>query len=109
MTGSTHLHVSKVAGSFLFCSSLRVSILLSFPLLPLCHSSGPLTHIQQSSVRPSLPDGYFYLTIFIDLLLAALDLCCCMQTFSSGEQGHSFVGVDGLLTAVASPVAKHRL
>ena len=50
----------------------------------------------------------FYL--FIYLFLAALGLCCCAQAFSScGERGLLFVVVRGLLTAVASLVAEHRL
>ena len=47
---------------------------------------------------------------FIYLFLAALDLRCCAQAFSScSEQGLLFIGVHGLLTAVASLVAEHRL
>ena len=42
--------------------------------------------------------------------MAALGLCCCAQTFSSGgEQGLLFVVVRGLLIAVASLVAEHGL
>ena len=55
---------------------------------------------------------YFYLFIclFIYLLLAALGLCCCTWAFSScGERGLLFVAVRGLLIAVASLVAEHRL
>ena len=41
---------------------------------------------------------------------AELGLHCCMQAFSScGERGLLFVAVRGLLIAVASLVAKHRL
>ena len=47
---------------------------------------------------------------FINLFLAALDLRCCTQAFSScGEQGLLFVVVHGLLIAVASLVAEHGL
>ena len=50
----------------------------------------------------------FYL--FIYLFLAALGLCCCARAFSScGEWGLLFIVVRGLLTAVASLVAEHRL
>ena len=43
----------------------------------------------------------FYLNLF--LFLAALGLCCCLRAFSScGERGLLFVGVRGLLIAVAS-------
>ena len=42
--------------------------------------------------------------------MAALGLCCCTQAFSScGERGLLFVAVHGLLIAVASLVAEHRL
>ena len=46
----------------------------------------------------------------IYLFLAVLGLCCCVWAFSScGERGLPFVVVRGLLIAVASPVAEHRL
>ena len=46
----------------------------------------------------------------IYLFLAALRLCCCVRAFSScSEQGLLFVAVRGLLVAVASLVAEHRL
>ena len=42
--------------------------------------------------------------------MAALSLHCCMQAFSScSEWGLLFIAVHGLLTAVASLVAEHRL
>ena len=42
--------------------------------------------------------------------MAALGLHCCARAFSScGEQGLLFVAVRGLLIAVASLVAEHRL
>ena len=44
------------------------------------------------------------------LFLAALGVRCCTQTFSScGEWGLLFVAVHGLLIAVASLAAEHRL
>ena len=44
------------------------------------------------------------------LFLAALGLRCCAQAFSScGERGLLFVAVHGILIAVASLVAEHRL
>ena len=55
---------------------------------------------------------FFYLSIylFIYLFMAALDLRCCVQAFSScGEQGLLFVEVRGLLLVVASFVAEHGL
>ena len=46
----------------------------------------------------------------INLFLAALCLCYCVQVFSScGEQGLLFVAVRGLLIVVVSLVAEHRL
>ena len=50
---------------------------------------------------------FIYLCI---LFLAALDLRCCVQAFSScGERGLLFVVVCRLLIAVASLAAEHRL
>ena len=56
--------------------------------------------------------GFFiYLFIYLFIyFLAALGLRCSMQAFSScGEWGLLFVAVCGLLIAVASLVAEHRL
>ena len=48
--------------------------------------------------------------LFIYLFLAVLGLRCCVWAFSScGEQGLPFIAVCGLLIAVASLVAEHRL
>ena len=67
---------------------------------------------------PSLQDPdvfYTYSSIFkknkfIYLFLATLGLRCCAWAFSScGERGLLFVAVCGLLIAVASLVAEHRL
>ena len=54
---------------------------------------------------------YFFLNKFIYyLFLAELGLCCCARAFSScGQWGLLFVVVHGLLTAVTSLVADHRL
>ena len=53
---------------------------------------------------------FFKLIYFIYLFLAALGLRCCIRAFSScGERGQLFVVVRGLLIAVASLVAEHRL
>ena len=47
---------------------------------------------------------------FFNLFLAALGLrCCTWAFFSCGEGGLLFVAVRGLLTAVTSLVAEHRL
>ena len=53
----------------------------------------------------SMPgNGFFF------FFLAALGLCCCVWAFSScGEQGLLYVAVHGLLVAVASLAAEHRL
>ena len=55
--------------------------------------------------------NFFFLIIFFTyLFFAALGLRCCARAFSSwGERGLLFVTVRGLLTAVASLVAEHRL
>ena len=45
----------------------------------------------------------------ISLFLVVLRLCCCTRTFSSGEWRTLFVALHGLLMAVASLVAEHRL
>ena len=51
-----------------------------------------------------------FVCLFLFLFSAALGLCCCKRAFSRcGKQGLLFVAVHGLLTAVASLVAEHRL
>ena len=48
--------------------------------------------------------------IYLFLFLAALGLRCCVRAFSScGERGLLFIVVHGLLIAMASLVAEHRL
>ena len=50
------------------------------------------------------------LNVVFLFFLAALGLRCCARAFSScGGQGLFFVAVRGLLIAVASLVAEHRL
>ena len=52
----------------------------------------------------------FILNLFIYLFMAALGLRCCARAFSScRERGLCFIVVHGLLIAVASLVAEHRL
>ena len=55
--------------------------------------------------------AHFYLFIyFLKKFLAVLGLHCCSRAFSScGEWGLLFIVVGGLLIAVASLVAEHRL
>ena len=55
--------------------------------------------------------SFFKKFIFLkNVFLAALGLHCCARAFSScGEGGLLFVAVCGLLVAVASLVAEHRL
>ena len=61
------------------------------------------------------PDGFFLFFFnkfiyFIHIFLAALGPRCWAQAFSScGERGLLFFVVHGLLIAVASLVAEHRL
>ena len=55
---------------------------------------------------------FFLINLFIlfILFLGELGLRCCARAFSScGERGLLFVVVRGLLTAVVSLVAEHRL
>ena len=53
---------------------------------------------------------YYKFMYFIYLFLAVFGLCCCARTFSSCvERGLLFIPVRGLLNAVASLVAEHRL
>ena len=54
--------------------------------------------------------GHFNFFKFMFEFLAALGLLCCVTAFSScGEQGSLSGEACGLLTAVASLVAEHRL
>ena len=81
--------------------SVYMSMLLSH-FVPAYPSPSPCPQVH--SLRLHL------INLFLSLFLAALGLCCCTQAFSScGEQGLLFVAVRGLLTAVASLVADHRL
>ena len=51
-----------------------------------------------------------FIYLFIYLFMAVLGLCCCARAFSScGEWGLLFVAGHGLLIAVASLIAEHRL
>ena len=60
----------------------------------------------QTDAKIRNPQSFFFFYLF----LAALGLHCCTWAFSScGEQGLLFVQVRGLLIAVASLVAEHRL
>ena len=53
---------------------------------------------------------FIFIILFIYLFLAALGVHCCSWAFSShGERGLLFVAARGLLIAVASFVAEHRL
>ena len=57
---------------------------------------------------PILFSVYSAFFFFFNLFLAALGLRCCTWAFSiCGEWGLLFIAVRGLLTAVASLVAKH--
>ena len=64
-----------------------------------------------SGKREISPDPWsFFLKLINLFILAALGLCCCAWAFSScGERGLLFVVVRGLLVAVVSLVAEHRL
>ena len=61
-------------------------------------------------ISPQNPMRGMSLNLFIYLFMAELGLCCWAQAFSScGKWGLLFVAVLGLLIAVASLVAEHRL
>ena len=77
-----------------------------------------IDNLKKAECPPCLEQGssslFIYLLLnfilFIYLFLAALGLCCCALAFSScGEQGLLFVAVRGLLIAVSSLIAEHRL
>ena len=78
----------------------------------------PLPHCSSLSTLSSFVLFHLYILLFffflinllIYLFLALLGLRCCVQAFSScSERGLLFVAVHGLLIAVASLVAEHRL
>ena len=53
---------------------------------------------------------FFKINYLFIYFLSALGFCCWVRAFSScGEPGLLFVAVHGLLVAVASLVAEHRL
>ena len=59
---------------------------------------------------PLLLFFFFLINLFIYLFLAALGLRCCTRAFSScSKPGLLLIAVRGLLTAVSSLVAEHRL
>ena len=66
-------------------------------------------HFQEKALSCILNTGSIFL-FFNNLFLATPGLCCFMWAFSScGEWGLLFLAAHGLLTAVASLVAEHRL
>ena len=83
---------------------------LEFPLFLFCPSKPHLNSKGQGMVGLVL-FFFFLINLFIYFLfLAALGLRCRAQAFSScGERGLLFVAGCGLLIAVASLVAEHRL
>ena len=57
-----------------------------------------------------ISDSFYFIYLFVCLFMAALVLRCCAWAFSScSEWGLLFIAVHGLLIAVASLVAEHRL
>ena len=70
-------------------------------------------HFRYSTLENSLAVSFFFffkINLFIYLFLAVLGLCFCVRAFSSSsERGPLFIAVSGPLTAVASPIAEHRL
>ena len=86
---------------------------VSFCLLIIILSGQPLPTYCAFKKKNYSKFHYFFknkFIYFIYLFLAALGLRCCAQAFSScGEQGLLFIAVRGLLIAMASLVAEHRL
>ena len=81
--------------------------LFSTPAFIVCRFSDD-AHSNPCEVIPHC--SFLKIYIFIYLSLASLGLCCCAQASSNpGERELLFVVVRGLLTAVASLVAEHRL
>ena len=69
-----------------------------------------LTNLVTGSVSVFFVCFVFFFFKLINLFLAALGLRCGVWAFSScGDQGLLFVAVCGLLIAVPSLVAEHRL
>ena len=76
---------------------------------PKCLVGAPHCSPRGSHGQGPWAKSYLFIYLFI-YLLAALGLCSCARAFSSrSERGLLFVAVRGLLTAVASLVAEHRL
>ena len=86
---------------------------LSDSVLLIClQSSRCIPDIQPHSVCLLVftSSSFILINLFIYLFWAVLGLCCCARAFSScGERGLLFLVVRGLLTAVVSLVAEHRL
>ena len=80
-----------------------------YPLLIALLTIGMLRNSHISAYKLHLP-SVLIISLFIYLFLSVFGLRCCTRAFSScGERGLLFVAVRGVLTAVASPVAEHRL
>ena len=68
------------------------------------------TTVDNLAISINFVNAYTFLKLIIYLFLVVLGLRCCAWAFSScSEQGLLFVEVWGLLTAVASLLAEHRL
>ena len=98
---SPKLHSTRISSPISFC-------LLTFNHL---HFTFLMLVIPTFLFSPQAFHFYYFLKfLFYFNFLAALGLHCCSWAFSScGELGLLFVEVHGLLIAVASLVAEHRL
>ena len=87
---------------------LRLLIFLPAVLFPAYDSSSLAFHMMYSACI--ILGYFFFFSRFIYLVLVALGLCCCAQTFSScRKRGLLFTVVCELLTEVASLVVEHGL
>ena len=104
-------HGDHAWGSEATINSLKLSIKFVCKII-FASSWGEILSILHNleRVRSQYPGWWYSFFLFFFLFLAALGLCRCVRAFSGcGECGLLFIAVRGLLIAVASLVAEHRL
>ena len=93
-----HRNIVENTGEYMFDTGMRGRNFFFF----FCHKSSGGHHEKKIHIL-----HYVFKKLFI---LAALNLHCCSWAFSScGNRGYSLAVVLGLLIAVASLAAEHRL